>query len=567
MESRFFHWSLLALAVVLAAGFLLATHRLWVPADPGVDENAYLVSGKLLARTGSPGFVPPDPYALVGKMWIGTRDGRFYPKYPLGQPLLVALAIKAAGLRAAYWVNPLLMTLALVGIFLLGREIAGSFAGLLAMIAMAASPVTLDEVNDPDSHAGSLCFTTWGMLLLLRWWRTGKLRHAVLAGLLLGFSAIVRYTEGLLLLPVLLVVLFRCGRRPDRRTLGAVAALAGGWLAPVAGQVLFNLRALHSLTGYDTTHESTAFSAADFIHNLPLTARLLVTLGLPVVLPLGILGLAVLACRERRLAAILWAWAVPNLVLYTAYYWALETDAVNCLRFFLTSLPPLALGAAWLVTRPWPAGKPLRWPQGAVALALFLAGAGVGVRAALPLILDDWGEALDTERGGRAVLALAPPGSAVFGLQDEILHLQFAGDYRLYSRNLFVRHSIADLGRIDGRSPNALQPERAQALFALLRGRDDDELARLERDLMAAQIRQGRRVFLIAPAEKNRRWLAFAKPKLGKLDGRSFAIRELALWKGPGLEHPDGVREPGGADWQLLEVTATGGDLGGRRGS
>ncbi|HEY4563059.1 MAG TPA: glycosyltransferase family 39 protein, partial [Thermoanaerobaculia bacterium] len=239
MESQRFRHILLALAAVLAAGFFLATRGYWVPADPGVDENAYLVSGKLLAQTGSPGFVPPDPYSLVGKMWIGTPEGRFYPKYPLGETLLVALAVKTAGLRAAYWISPLLMTLALLGVFLLGREIAGSFAGLLAMIAMAASPATLNEVNDPDSHASSLCCTTWGMLLLLRWWRTGKVHQAALAGLLLGYSAIIRYTEGLLLLPVALVVLFRC--RQDRRALGGAAALAAGWLAPVAGQVLFNL--------------------------------------------------------------------------------------------------------------------------------------------------------------------------------------------------------------------------------------------------------------------------------------------------------------------------------------
>ncbi len=556
MESQRSRLILLVLAVLVAAGFFLATRWYWVPADPGLDENAYLVSGKLLAQTGSPGFVPPDPYSLVGKMWIGTREGRFYPKYPLGQPLLMALAVKTAGLRAAYWVSPLLMTLALLGVFLLVRDVAGSLAGLLGMIAMAASPATLNEVNDPDSHAGSLCFTTWGMLLLLRWWRTGRLHHAALAGLLLGYSAIIRYTEGLLLLPVALVVLFRCGRRPDRRALGGAAALAAGWLAPVAGQVLFNLRALHSLTGYDTTHESTAFSLAYFLHNALPTARLLATYGMPVLLPIGVLGLAVLAFHEGRLAAVLWAWLLPNLLLYTAYYWGLQTDAVNCLRFFLTILPPLALGAAWLLTRPWPAGKPLRWPQAAAVLALALAGAAIGVRLALPLFVDDWREALDTERGGRAVLAFAPPGSAVLGPQDEILYLQFAGDYRLYSRNLFVRHFIAELGRDDGRSPDALQPERAQALFSLLRGRDEDALARLERGLMAAQLRQGRRVFLIAPAQKNRRWLAFGSAELDGFDGLSFETRELALWKGSKADRPNGESEPGRVDWQLLEVTA-----------
>ena len=553
MESQRFRRVLLALAVVLAAGFFLATRGYWVAADAGVDENAYLVAGKLLAQTGSPGFLPPDPYSLVGKMWIGTREGRFYPKYPLGQPLLVALAVKTAGLRAAYWISPLLMTLALLGVFLLGREIAGSFAGLLAMIAMAASPATLNEVNDPDSHASSLCCTTWGMLLLLRWWRTGRLHHAALAGLLLGYSAIIRYTEGLLLLPVALVVLFRC--RQDRRALGGAAALAAGWLAPVAGQVLFNLRALHSLTGYDTTHESTAFSPAYFVHNALPTARLLFTLGLPILLFLGVLGLAVMAFREGRPAAVLWAWLLPNLLLYTAYYWGLQTDTVNCLRFFLTILPPLALGAAWLLTRPWPAERPLRWPQMAVALALFLTCAGIGVRRALPLFWDDWQEALDMERGGKEVLAFAPPGSAVLGPQNEILHLQFAGDYRLYSRNLFVHHFIAELGRIDGRAPNALQPERAQALFSRLRGRSRPELARLERDLMAAQLRQGRRVFLLSPVQ-NQHWLEFANPGLDAADGLRFATRRLALWRGPGEERPDGDREPGGADWQLLEVTA-----------
>src|SRR4051794_5168477 len=140
MESQRFRLTLLALAVVLAAGFFLATRGYWVAADPGVDENAYLVAGKLLAQTGSPGFVPPDPYSLVGKMWIGTREGRFYPKYPLGQPLLVALAVKAAGLRAAYWISPLLMTPALLGGFLLGRQIPGSLAGPLALVALAPRP-------------------------------------------------------------------------------------------------------------------------------------------------------------------------------------------------------------------------------------------------------------------------------------------------------------------------------------------------------------------------------------------------------------------------------------------
>src|SRR4029077_15949908 len=123
--------------------------------------------------------------------------------------------------------------------------------------------------------------------------------------------------------------------RPDRRSLGGAGALAAGWVAPVGGQLAVNWGGLHTRTAYDTTHESTAFSTAYFAHNWGLTARQLSSLGLPVVLPLGILGLVILAVRERHLAAILWAWLLPNLVLYTAYYWALENDQIAYLRFFL----------------------------------------------------------------------------------------------------------------------------------------------------------------------------------------------------------------------------------------
>ncbi len=556
----------LVVALLAAAGFFAVLHAYWVPADPNVDENAYLVAGKLLARTGSPGFVPPDPYALVGKMWIGTADGRFYPKYPLGQPLLVAAAIKTLGLSAAFAVNPLLMALALLGVFLLVREAAGSPAGLLAMLALGLSPVVLAEANDPDSHAASLAFTVWGMFLLLRWWRTGKLAPAALAGLLLGYSAIVRYTEGLLLLPLLLVVLFRLGRRPAdeerRRSLYAAAALLAGWAAPIAAQVAFNLRALHSLTGYDTTHESTAFSTAYFAHNWQLTARQLFTLGLPLLLPLAVLGLALLAWRRPRLGIVLWAWLLPNTLLYTAYYWALENDGVNFLRFFLSVFPPLVLGLGWLLTRTLP--EPVwigKWVQPVIALALVLACGVYGVREIAPLLASDRGDRQAAHAVGEAALAQAPAGSAIFGPQNALLALQYAGDYRLYSRTLFVRRAILELGQIDPKRPNALQPERAQALFQRLGGLSNPQLLRLERSLMAASLASGRRVFLIAPAAANRAWLRFADPDLDASDGKSFSTRTAASWtaqeEGDGKAHA-AEGEARGVDWTLLEVTAAG---------
>ncbi|MFL6237123.1 MAG: glycosyltransferase family 39 protein [Thermoanaerobaculia bacterium] len=531
----------LVLALAVAALFFLATHRYWVPADSNLDETAYLISGKLLARTGSPGFVPADPYSLVGMMWVTAPAGRCYPKYPLGQTLLVAAAVKGGGLRAAFWVSPVLMTLGLLGVFLLVRDALGPFAGLLAMLAMATSPVLLAETNDPDSHGTVVCFTTWGMLLLLRWWRAGRPLHAALAGLLLGLSAVTRYTEGLLLLPMALVALSGLADRGDRRRrLAGAAALAAGWLLPVGLQTAFNLRVFHRLTGYGATHESTAFGLDHLVRHAGLVPRQLFTLGLPLLFPLAVLGLALLALagRERRLGLVLWAWVLPGLLLYAAYYWAVEDVAYT--RFFLTLLPPLALGMAWLLTRPLPGPEWLRRRvQPALALALVLACGAYGVREALPIlrgIHEDQTLARDT---AEAALAAAPAGSVFFGPVQPLLYLQYAGDgYRLYGRNLFLPQAIERLGRRDPRAPNPLQPERARALYRLLKGRKPIGLLRLQRNLVADALGERRRVFVIQPAG-DAVGTRFASPDLDARDSRSFALHLVSRWPG----------------WEMLEVT------------
>jgi len=549
----------LALAFAVAALFFVGTHHFWVAADSNVDENAYLVSGKLLAQTGSPGYAAPDPFTLVGMMWIGTPEGRFYPKYPLGQTLLVATTYKLFGWRSPFLINPLLMTLGLLGAFLLIRDAVGSFGGLLGMIAMAASPVLLAETNDPDSHAAAVCFTTWGMFLLLRWWRTGRHRHAALAGLLLGLSAITRYTEALALLPMALVALFqlghRAGHREDlRRSLAGVGALAAGWLLPVGVQVGFNLRVLHRLTGYGATHESTAFSAAYFLEHWAAALHQLCTLGLPLLFPLGLLGLLLLTYREWRLGLVLWAWTLPNLLLYIAYYWA--PDDIAYTRFYLTIFPPLLLGVAWLLTRPLPGPVALRrWIQPAVALLLVLGCGAFGLREILPTLKSIHQDQQQAWNAGEAVRGVAPAGSVFFGPQHALLYLQYAGDdYQLYSRVLFIPKRIARLGRRDPRAPNAFQPERARALFALLKGRTTVEMLRLQRDLAAESLRRGRRVFLLAP-DRDSGWTDFADAKLDRLDGRSVQLRPVARWQGWETDADETGERPE-IDWLMLEVTA-----------
>src|SRR4051812_48615190 len=97
------------IAGILAFGFFLTLHQYWVPGHSGVDQNGYLVGGKMFARTLSMGMTPADVYGFVGRMWISTPEGTFFPKYPLGYPLLVAMALwvgGSSGTWLAFWINP-----------------------------------------------------------------------------------------------------------------------------------------------------------------------------------------------------------------------------------------------------------------------------------------------------------------------------------------------------------------------------------------------------------------------------------------------------------------------------
>src|SRR5690606_22027777 len=113
------------------------------------------------------------------------------------------------GQTFVYLVSPVTMVLALAGTFFLVRLVVPSFYALLGTIILATSPVTLWSVNNPNSHAATLACVVWGMYLLVRWWQTGGVWRARGAGFLLGYAVTIRYTEGLLILPLMMVAIDR----------------------------------------------------------------------------------------------------------------------------------------------------------------------------------------------------------------------------------------------------------------------------------------------------------------------------------------------------------------------
>ncbi len=508
----------LLLALALTIGFFLVTQCFWAPAHVGVDQNGYLVGGKMFADHGSMGFTPPDAYSFVGRMWIADPDGKtFYPKYPLGLPLLYAIMLWAGGIWAffiggtdhgaawAFLISPVCMALGVLATYRLLRLAMRSTPAFLGTLAVATSPVTLELANNPNSHAASLCAVAWGMFLLIRWWQIGGTARAAGAGFLLGYAVTIRYTEGLLILPLLAVAAMNLRWRVRKSWL-QTGVLLGAWALPVAVLVGLNLHWFGDFTGYDSTNESTGFSYAYFLRNWEVMLRQMQQLGLLFVLPLSVFGLIIMLFWRWRMGLVMALWIVPGIVVYTAYYWAPDGMRIGYMRFFTTILPALALCAMWMVDRltalAAPPGRRLGVTAGlGVVIAI---ASGVQANYAIADLENEYRQSLAASVAGQRLVEAIPSGSLLFGDQRSLNYLQFVGDWRLYTTEPFTRASIQRLNRLDPDDPQGLQPRRAQNLYEMLKDYTDAQLLAIHDSIVNTALNDGRRVFFLLPERSAR---------------------------------------------------------------
>lgn len=565
IESRVARVVGLLVAIGVAVGFFWLLHLYWAPARPGVDQNAYLVGARMLIDHWTTRYTPPDPFTYVSLMWVRTPAGNYYPKYPIGLPLLYAIGLKLGGAfggpggaeKWAYLVSPVAMSLGLLATFLLTRLVAGSLAGLVAMLLLAASPLTIAATNSTMSHAADLCFAAWGVYLLARWWQTDTAWRGLLAGILLGFAVTIRYSEGLMVIPAAVAMLCAVRwRHPStiRRTL----VVPIGWLIPVAVLLLHNFCTMHGLTGYDSTHESTAFTWPEFHKKWEFTIQQFYDFGMLFSLPLGMLGLAMLYRVSWRFALLMTSWLLPGALLYSAYYWGDGLAGTWYLRFFLSLFPPLALGAAWLVRAAArggnEAGVTMRGAMGwQVGLSVFLVGAAaaIGWRVALPsLELDhdndsnlamtvghvlDYVPAHGAATGKRAVLFVDGPLSR-FQILDP---LQFFTDADLYTMDTFSSMMIMKWRRMGVPPPDAstgpdpIQPARREYFQKVTGSMTGADFLREQRRITTDALDAGRPVFLLVHAESV---AAFRREYLA---GTNLQARCVSVWKEKEVTAPD----------------------------
>jgi len=356
------------LGLVFALGLAILVMSWWyVPGyGAGVDEASYFLAAKGLATHFDPAYYNDDPLVFVPENMVEARPGVFYPKYPIGYPLLCAIAYRIGGPGAAFLISPILLIAALLGVFFLGRLFLNNLFALVAVFFMALHPAVLHYGVAALSHAADLACSTWCIFFACWWYKKPGWGKALAAGTLLGYAISIRYTEALLALPVGFLLLARVwdawrkpagGGRPTawRKMILHAAAGAAGGLIGILPLLWYHWSAFGSpfKTGYALTGEAAAFSVSSFVHHFPLALRTLAgfATGLSLFLPLGVLAMAVGLRKQFRPAFFFILWCVPTLLLYSAYYWVNAEEPVLYVRFFLTLFPAFVLPALMLVDR------------------------------------------------------------------------------------------------------------------------------------------------------------------------------------------------------------------------
>lgn len=317
----------------------------------GSDSAGYArLARSLLQGDWKNNLSPPAPEAAqfglpddLGYLFVPLAYGwmpeakRMVPIYPVGFPLHIALPALVSGLSTAtYIINPVLAVLSLLLLYLLAREIGLSpLWSVAGMLILAGDLTFLGSALQAMSDLAAMFWALAAVLAAMRS-RRGERFHwwAMLAGASFGMAFLVRPSNIILLVPVLLAL---------RLNLKSLLSFGVAGLPLAAFFLLYNYIAFgHPLqTGYAVLGMWDSFKLGGFATRVGYYAYWL-TLSLSPLLPLGWLGLAANRAVEWRHRAILLTWFGGGLVFYGFYT---IYDHWSFLRFLLPGYPALIVGA------------------------------------------------------------------------------------------------------------------------------------------------------------------------------------------------------------------------------
>lgn len=197
------------------------------------DGISYAFQGKIFAA-GRLWLEPPLVPEAFQSQNVLLNATRWCGIYPPGFPLLLAVGWLVG---APFLVNPVLLGLAVLGVFRLGAVLYDEATGLLGALLLAVSPFALLMGGGFMGHVASLCAFTWCLAFLAESLRSGRGRPLLASGFLGALGVVIRPQAAVFfLLPALAAVLV-ARRREFVRSAGALAL---GGAAPLAFLLAYN---------------------------------------------------------------------------------------------------------------------------------------------------------------------------------------------------------------------------------------------------------------------------------------------------------------------------------------
>lgn len=183
------HQTLVA-ALAFAAFFLSAviSGRVYERLPHLEDEFAYWYQAKIFAR-GQLVIETPQPAQAYWQVFVKDHNGVRFAKYTPGWAMLLALGLN---LGQAWVINAFFAMLAAPLVWQLGRQLFNRDVGLMAAGLTVFSPMSLLLNGSLMGHAATFFFTMLFLLAYRQIEKTHRRRWGIIAGLALGWVAILR---------------------------------------------------------------------------------------------------------------------------------------------------------------------------------------------------------------------------------------------------------------------------------------------------------------------------------------------------------------------------------------
>ena len=358
---------------LLVAGIVCYAAFLWRYVSPyagGSDSSGYLNSARLLAQGRFfaeprvlPGFSAREfgEFSHVPLGFVLRGDDQMAPTYPIGYPLQLLVAAGFGWSRAVTVLNVCTVIGSGWILFAYCRKLGISKGLAVGGVGLLwACPLFIFSAIQPMSDLSAL---GWSLVILYSALKAREGRSwGILCGAALGFAVLVRPTNLLLGVPLLVALGFHYR---------SWLAVAIGGLPSAVFFGYYNARLYGSpwTTGYRDV--SGLFRWEYLWPNL-----LHFSHWIPVLLsPLIVLGLAApfVAGARQRGAVVLAAWAATLISFYAFYFHSGETWWY--LRFILPAFPALIVAVLFVLEAIWRVSRPRSMPAVTVGLALLLMGA------------------------------------------------------------------------------------------------------------------------------------------------------------------------------------------------